>query len=144
VDKFHLALKTAFASEYAFTLKTQYYHWNVEGENFPQYHELFQNIYEEVYASIDPFAENIRKVGAYTPASFHRFSMLSQIDDETDILPAMAMIAQLYQDSERMVEILKILFDMCEELHQHGLSNFIADRMDAHQTHSWKLRSTLK
>ena len=144
MDKFHLALKTAFASEYAFALKTQYYHWNVEGENFPQYHKLFGKIYKEVFASIDPFAENIRKVGAYAPASFHRFSMLSQIDDETDILPAMAMIAELYKDSERMVEILKILFSMCEELNQHGLSNFIADRMDAHHTHCWMLRSTLK
>ncbi len=144
MDKFHLALKTAFASEYAFALKTQNYHWNVEGENFPQYHELFGNIYEEVFASIDPFAENIRKVGAYAPASFHRFSMLTEIDDETDILPAMGMISELYQDSERMVQIFKILFDICEEHHEHGLSNFIADRMDAHQKHSWMLRAILK
>jgi len=144
VDKFHLALKTAFASEYAFAIKAQNFHWNVEGPNFPQYHELFGKIYEEVYGSIDDFAENIRKVGTYTPASLQRFSMLSQIEDETQMLPAEQMLAELYEDSEKMAKMLKIVFDMSESLGEHGLSDFIAGRMDAHRKHSWMLRATLK
>lgn len=144
MDKFHLALKTAFASEYVFAIKSQNFHWNVEGPNFPQYHELFGKIYEEVFGSIDDFAENIRKVGTYTPASLQRFSMLTQISDETEMLPAEQMLAELYDDSEKMIKILKIVFDMSEELHFHGLSDFIAGRMDAHQKHSWMLRATLK
>lgn len=139
-----MALKTAFASEYAFAIKAQNFHWNVEGPNFPQYHELFGKIYGEVYGSIDDFAENIRKVGTYTPASFQRFSMLSQVQDETEIIPAEQMLSELYQDSEKMTKLLKIVFDMSESLHQHGLSDFIAGRMDAHQKHSWMLRATLK
>jgi len=34
-------LKVAFASEYAFYLKAQNFHWNIEGYLFPQYHEFF-------------------------------------------------------------------------------------------------------
>lgn len=142
--KYHLALKTAFASEFAFYLKAHYYHWNVEGINFKQYHELFGDIYEEVYSSIDTFAENIRKVGPYTPGSFRRFSMLSEIDDELDIPDAGAMIKELLMDSERMAEIFKITFQMAEQAGDHGLSNFLAERQDAHKKHSWMLRSTLK
>lgn len=144
MDKFHLALKTSFASEYAFAIKAQNFHWNVEGPNFPQYHELFGKIYEEAYGSIDDFAENIRKVGTYTPASLQRFSMLSRIEDETQMLPAEQMLAELYEDSEKMVKMLKIVFDMSESLGEHGLSDFIAGRMDAHRKHSWMLRATLK
>lgn len=144
MDKFHLALKTAFASEYVFAIKAQNFHWNVEGPNFPQYHELFGKIYEEVYGSIDDFAENIRKVGTYTPASLQRFSMLSQIEDETQMLPAEQMLSELYEDSEKMIKMLKIVFDMSESLGEHGLSDFIAGRMDAHRKHSWMLRATLK
>ena len=144
MEKYHLALKTAFASEYAFYLKAQNFHWNVEGPNFPQYHELFGKIYEEVGGIIDDFAENIRKVGTYVPASFSRFSMLSQVDDETEMLPAEQMLADLYSDSEKLVKIFKMVFDMCESMHDHGLSDFIAGRMDAHKKHSWMLRSTMK
>jgi starvation-inducible DNA-binding protein len=144
MDSLQQALKIAFASEYAFYLKAHYFHWNVEGPNFPQYHELFGNIYEEVYGSIDKFAEEIRATGAYTPGSFARFSVLSMIDDETDLLPAEAMLMELFQDSEKMKEMFRIVFGASEELGLHGLSDFLASRQDAHAKHSWMLRSTLK
>jgi starvation-inducible DNA-binding protein len=144
MDELQRALKIAFASEYAFALKSQNFHWNVEGPLFPQLHELFGKIYEEVYNSIDPFAENIRKIKAYTPASFTRFSVLSGVEDETEILPADAMIAELLDDSERMQEMFKIVFQASEELGEHGLSDFLAGRQDAHAKHSWMLRATLK
>ena len=61
MDDLKKAMKVAFASEYAFALKAQNFHWNVEGPLFPQLHELCGKIYDEAYASIDDFAENIRK-----------------------------------------------------------------------------------
>jgi len=144
MDELQRALKIAFASEYSFALKAQNFHWNVEGPLFPQLHELFGKIYEEVYGSIDAFAENIRKIKAYTPASYTRFSMLSGIEDETEILPADAMLAELLSDSDRMQEMFKIVFQASEELREHGLSDFLAGRQDAHAKHSWMLRATLK
>jgi starvation-inducible DNA-binding protein len=138
------ALKIAFASEYAFMVKAQNFHWNVEGIHFQQFHALFDTIYSEVQDNLDPFAENIRKIGAYTPASFQRFSVLSMVDDETQILPPEAMVSELLQDSEKLQEMFKIVFRAAEELGEHGLSNFLADRQDAHAKHSWMLRSTLK
>ena len=144
MDELKHAMKIAFASEYAFALKAQNFHWNVEGPLFPQLHTLFETIYSEVYGSIDAFAENIRKIGAYTPASFSRFSMLSVVKDETDILDPESMIHELFIDSEQLEEMFKIVFMAAEELGEHGLSNFLADRQDAHAKHSWMLRSTLK
>jgi len=138
------ALKIAFASEFSFYLKAHYFHWNVEGENFQQYHELFGGIYEEVYGNIDAFAENIRKANSYTPGSFERFSMLSKIDDETEILDARTMTSELLSDSEKMAEIFKLVFAMSEREGEHGLSDFLAGRQDAHRKHSWMLRATLK
>ena len=144
MDELKKAMKVAFASEYAFALKAQNFHWNVEGPLFPQLHELFGKIYDEAYGSIDDFAENIRKLGSYTPASFQRFSMLTQVEDELNMLEDRAMIAELLQDSDKMVKLLKIVFDLSEAAGEHGLSDFIAGRMDAHRKHSWQLRATLK
>lgn len=143
-NKYHLALKTAFASEYAFAIKAQNFHWNVEGASFPQLHELFDKIYTEVYGSIDTFAEQLRALELYTPASLQKFSMLSVVEDENDILQERTMVEELYQDSEKMANIFRITFTMAEDAGDHGLSNFLADRQDAHKKHSWMLRSTLK
>ncbi len=144
MDKFTNQLKIAFASQYAFAIKAQNFHWNVEGIDFYQKHKMFQKIYEETYGAVDDFAENIRKIKAYTPASLYRFSALSAVDDEVEVLEPQAMVAELLRDAEKMQEIMKVLFVEAEALGHHGLSNFLADRQDAFAKHAWFLRSTLK
>jgi starvation-inducible DNA-binding protein len=144
MDKFVNQLKIAFASQYAFAIKAQNYHWNVEGSDFYQLHNLFEDIYTEVYGAIDAFAENIRKIKAYTPASLYRFSALAAIDDEVEVLDPQAMVAELLRDAEKMQEIMKLLFQEAEDRGEHGLSNFLADRQDAFAKHAWFLRATAK
>jgi starvation-inducible DNA-binding protein len=143
-EKYHLALKTAFASEYAFAIKAQNFHWNVEGPLFVQLHELFERIYTEVYGSIDTFAEQLRALQVYAPASLQKFSMLSKVEDENAVPDWSSMLQELLADSDKMVNMFKIVFAMSEEAGDHGLSDFLAGRQDAHKKHSWMLRSSLK
>jgi starvation-inducible DNA-binding protein len=138
------ASKIAFSTEFAFYLKAANFHWNVEGKDFVQLHDLFGKIYEEVYDSIDDFAENIRKLGGYAPASFTRFSALSELEEEIEVLPPEQMVTTLLADSNSCVLIFKRVFDMAEASGEHGYSDFIAARMDAHRKHSWMLRATAK
>ena len=144
MDKFTNQLKIAFASQYAFALKAQNFHWNVEGADFYQLHLLFETIYEEVYGAVDAFAENIRKIKAYTPASLSRFSTLTEVSDEVEVLEPSAMVAELLNDAEKMQEIMKVVFAEAEARGEHGLSNFLADRQDAFAKHAWFLRATSK
>jgi starvation-inducible DNA-binding protein len=138
------AAKIAFASEFTFYLKAHFFHWNVEGINFRELHDLFGTIYEEVYDSIDDFAEKIRSLGAYAPGSNSRFNVLTQIEDETSVVPPEQMVHELLQDSDNMVLVLKRVYDIAEAEGEHGFSNFLAERMDAHRKHSWQLRATAK
>ena len=144
MDELQQAAKVAFATEYSFYLKAHNFHWNVEGSDFKQYHDLFGIIYEEVYGSIDAFAEQIRALGTYVPASYTRFSMLTQIDDETQILPRQAMVEALIVDNEKTVKILKLVFQQSEANQEFGFSDFIAGRIDAHRKHGWMLRASAK
>ena len=144
MEELHKAAKVAFASEYAFALKAQNFHWNIVGPDFLEYHDLFGKIYEEVYGSIDNFAEKIRALKTFTPASLSRFSMLSQIDDETQILNQDAMLVELADDNEKMVKLFKLVYQTSEQFNEYGFSNFLAERIDAHQKHGWMLTSSLK
>jgi starvation-inducible DNA-binding protein len=138
-------LKTLLATEYAFSLKAQLFHWNVEGPDFAQLHEFFGNLYEEVYNnSIDKTAEYIRALGDYAPGSYERFSELTLIKGQTKIPRARLMIEELLQDNDLMVNLLNEDFAVAEQENQQGIANFIAERIDAHQKHGWMLRSFLK
>ena len=144
MDELVQAMKKSLADTFAFYLKAQGFHWNVEGPNFPQYHALFDTIYNEVYGSIDQFAEEIRSLDAYAPASFARFSELTSLEDEIQILNAQGMLAKLLADNDVVLASLEQAYELAEVAHNHGLSNFLAERQDAHKKHAWQLKATLK
>ena len=139
------ALKTLLASNFAYYLKAQQFHWNVEGPDFAQLHEFFGNLYEEVYnGSIDRTAEYIRALGDYSPGSFERFAELSEIKGQTKIPRARLMIEELLANNNQLLELLNKCFAIAENENQQGIANFIAERIDAQQKHGWMLRSYLK
>ena len=139
------SLKILLATEYAFSLKAQLFHWNVEGPDFAQLHEFFGNLYEEVYNnSIDKTAEYIRALGDYAPGSYERFAELTIIKGQTKIPRARLMIEELLANNNQLLDLLNETFATAEQENQQGIANFIAERIDAQQKHSWMLRSFLK
>lgn len=138
------ALKTLLATEYAFVVKAQQFHWNVEGPDFGQLHKFFMMIYDDVYDAIDPTAEYIRALNEYTPGSFERFGELSRISGQTKIPRARLMLEELLANNQQMIELLNECFSSAESENQQGVMDFIAGRIDAHQKHAWMLRSYLK
>jgi starvation-inducible DNA-binding protein len=143
-EELQQAAKVAFATEFSFYLKAHEFHWNVEGIHFQEYHALFETIYTEVYGVIDEFAEKIRSLGAYAPGSLSKLSMLSRVDDENSVPDTGTMVAMLLEDSDKCCALFKIVYDVAERAGEHGFSNFLAERIDAHRKHSWMLRSSLK
>lgn len=137
-------LKILLATTNVLSIKAQNFHWNVEGDNFPQYHEFFSDYYSEVYSSIDRVAEYIRTLDAYTPGSLTRYAELSVIQDQVKIPRAVLMFQELYQDNGIMIELLNGIFISATEENKQGIANFIAERLDAHNKHAWMLRSILK
>lgn len=136
--------RISFASTFAFYLKAANFHWNVEGEDFYEYHLIFERIYNEVYDSIDTYAEFIRTIDGVTPAGLQLLSSLSGITDSTEPLTAMQMAEQLLADGIAILPILEDTYEKAEAAHEHGLSNFLAERLAAHKKHNWFLRASLK
>ena len=72
MDKLISAMKIVLGTTFALYSKTHGAHWNVEGPLFPAYHQLFGDLYTEIWASIDDIAEQIRQLDAYGPQSLER------------------------------------------------------------------------
>lgn len=143
MDKLIEAMKKVLADSFAMYLKAHYYHWNVEGPEFPQYHGLFDTIYSEVYGSIDTTSEEIRALNAYAPGSFSRFSSLTTIEDENTVPKAIEMVSRLAGDNQKVLTTLTTAQALAESIGEVGVSNYLQDRIDAHKKHAWMLRATL-
>jgi starvation-inducible DNA-binding protein len=119
MDELSQALKIVLANHYAFSLKAQNFHWNVEGPDFKQYHDLFGGIYDEVYGSVDTIAERVRTIGFYTPGSFRRYLELSQVEDQVEIPNARSMIEKLLADIGVLQSSIKVCYDLAEQNSNH-------------------------
>ena len=138
------SLKITLANNFALYLKAHYYHWNVEGPDFAQYHSFFGDFYEEVYGAVDTIAEQIRALNAYAPGSFERYLELSQISGEDRIIPASEMLRELEVANQTMITSLTASYHLADAAGELGLANFLQDRLDQHKKHAWMIRSFLK
>jgi starvation-inducible DNA-binding protein len=137
-------MKVVLATTFAFYLKAHNFHWNVEGPNFPQYHELFKGVYEDAWGAVDEIAERIRTLDAYAPGSMSRFSTLSAVDEQLNIPEAKKMVAELEQDNKIILGLLLKTQQMSEANGKFGLADYLQGRIDAHEKLGWMLRATGK
>jgi starvation-inducible DNA-binding protein len=138
------ALAITLSDLVTFSFITQGYHWNVIGSDFKEYHALFGELYGDVSGSIDPIAENILKLGFEAPYLLSDFQSMTRIRAERIVGgEPVQMVESLVQINEGLIEELKALFRLANELDEQGIANFTADRIDAHQKWQWQLKATL-
>ena len=136
------ALKETLANAVVLYFTAHRAHWNVTGPDFSEYHGLFGEIYEDIYGSIDPLAENIRKIRSFPP-NLNEMISLASISDDTNVSGARELASDLMLKNAGMVQLLKDVFMVANDANEQGIANFIAERIDMHEKWDWQLRSSL-
>jgi len=134
-------LKQVQATAFALAMKAQYYHWNVEGADFVQYHEFLGKLYAEISDSVDALAELVRTLNNYAPGAHRMLMDLSLVKDDDTVPAALEMLTRLRDDNEDMLNALRVCYQTAETAGQLGISNYLQDRIQAHEKHAWMLRS---
>lgn len=121
------------------------FHWNVEGKDFYEYHKFFDEIVSDTYDSIDPIAENIRKLGSKTKYKMSELLSIANIKESKDIpSTTIALTKELFVLNSSVIETLKKTFTIANKENEQGVANFIAERIDMHQKWSWFLKSSIE
>ena len=144
MESLQLSLQKTLADVFTMYFKAHTFHWNVEGPDFSQYHDLLGDIYEEVYGSIDLLGEQIRQIDAYTPTSLKQLLDLTVVSEEETVMPALQMIKSLMDTNSMVLASLMPSYRDADNASELGLANFLQDRITAHQKHAWMLKATLK
>ena len=137
-------LKTILGTNFALYLKSHGYHWNIEGANFPQYHDFLNGFYNDVFLQTDTLAEHLRALNSYAPGSLARMLELADLQEATNIPDAISMMRELAADNDRFMMHLRAGIVAAEGANEPAVSNFLQDLLDAHQKKGWMLRSIIK
>lgn len=136
------SLKEVLAHNVVLYFSAHRAHWNVQGPDFTEYHDLFGEIYEDTYGSIDPMAENIRKSGGF-PQTLSEMEDQAEFEDASDTTDARVLAEDLYNKNSAYIDVLKKSFNICNAENEQGIANFIAERIDAHQKWNWQLNASI-
>jgi starvation-inducible DNA-binding protein len=136
-------LSRFLSDSYLLYLKTQNFHWNVEGKEFASLHLLFEDQYKDLSTAVDTIAERIRALGMPAPGSFKEFSALSSIKEATDLPASDEMIRLLMQDNETASNIARELEEEADKYDDEVTKDMLITRMQKHDKNAWMLRSLL-
>ena len=138
------SMKVVLADTFGMFLKTWNFHWTCEGPHMPEYHQLFGDIYEELFGAVDAVAEQIRSLDEYSPGSYARFKELTTVEDEVKIPTSTVMIEKLLATNDQVIDSLNKAMEQAKIANNEGIINFLGGRLEIHGKHGWFLRATSK
>ena len=137
-------LRTLLADNVALGMKAHGYHWNVESDDFSQFHKFFEKIYENYDAATDNYAEWLRMMKAYAPYRLTDFFDQSTVGEPIIVGDPQPMLVDLYNEIE--IDITKLIEagKLANAMNEFGLANFFADRQAVSQKFCWQLRVSME
>jgi len=134
------ALNPLIADSYALYVKTKNFHWHLAGSHFRDYHLMFDEQADAIFASIDPLAERARRIGGTTIRSISHISHLQTIEDDNDeFVSPEDMIQRLIEDNRHMAAAQRPAIEVCEENRDTPTGNILQDILDQTEKRIWFL-----
>ena len=134
------AVNPLIADAFALYVKTKNFHWHLAGSHFRDYHLLFDEQADAIFASIDVMAERVRRVGGTTIRSISHISQLQTIeDDNNDFVPAGEMLKRLMEDNRHMAQMIREAIAVCDKQRDSATSNALQKILDLTERRTWFL-----
>lgn len=137
------SLATFLADSYILYLKTQNFHWNIEGDGFYFLHKMFKEQYEDLAEAVDVIAERIRGLKEVSPGTMKQFLKLTNLKEEVKIPNAKGMIKALLKDHETIIKTLRNKIKESSKEGDEGTADMYIERLRVHEKTAWILRSHL-
>lgn len=139
------ALKVVLADSFVMYFRAHSYHWNVEGSNFGEMHEFFGEIYEEMHGTVDTWAEQIRTLEEYAPASLMElYNYKTVAEDSQKPTSLNSMLLNIQANNSIMIANLDKLFQVATADNLQNIADVAAGRLDYHRKLAWMIKSYLK
>jgi starvation-inducible DNA-binding protein len=134
------AMNAVLADVFALYLKTKNFHWHLSGPHFRDYHLLFDEQADQIFAMTDAIAERVRKVGGSTVRSIGHIARMQRIrDNDADYVEPSDMLAELREDNKALTGRLREAHNVCEEFHDIATASLIEVWIDETERRSWFL-----
>ena len=140
VNQISDALRQLLADIFGLYLKTKSFHWHMAGRHFRDYHLLFDEQAEQIFAMTDDVAERARKIGGTTLRSIGEIARRQRLrDNDQENLTARSMVSELRDDNARLTGFLREAHELCAKHNDVASTSLIETWIDQTERRTWFL-----
>jgi starvation-inducible DNA-binding protein len=134
------ALNGILADAFALYMKTKNFHWHVSGPHFRDYHLLLDEQAAEIFASTDPLAERVRKIGGMTLRSIADIASNQSLEDNNeDYVGPAEMLRELMADNKKVAAAMRDAHKVADEHEDVATASLLENFIDATEKRTWFL-----
>jgi len=134
------ALNALLADMFALYVKTKNFHWHVSGPHFRDFHLLLDEQADQIFATTDPIAERVRKIGGTTLRSIGQIVQLKRlIENDADFVTPRDMLAELREDNKQLTAEMRRTHALCDEHGDVATASLIEVWIDEAERRTWFL-----
>ena len=134
------ALNALLADMFALYVKTKNFHWHVSGPHFRDYHLLLDEQADQIFATTDPIAERVRKIGGTTLRSVGQIAAQKRLlDNDAAYVTPLDMLAELREDNKQVTSELRRTHALCDEHQDVATASLIEVWIDEAERRTWFL-----
>src|SRR5215510_9316568 len=134
------ALNILLADMFALYLKTKNFHWHISGPHFRDYHLLLDEQGEQIFATTDPLAERVRKIGGRTLRSIGHIAKLQRIEDnDEEFVTPLDMLRELMNDNKAVVKSMREAHEVADRHDDVATTSLLETFIDAAEKRTWFL-----
>ncbi len=134
------ALNGLLADAFALYLKTKNFHWHVSGPHFRDYHLMLDEQADQIFATTDPLAERVRKIGGKTLRSIGNIAAVQSLkDNDEDFVAPRDMLLELMEDNKKVAEAMRDAHKLCDDHEDVATASLLEVYIDETERRTWFL-----
>ncbi|HEY6341697.1 MAG TPA: DNA starvation/stationary phase protection protein [Bryobacteraceae bacterium] len=134
------AMNGILADVFALYIKTKNFHWHMSGPHFRDYHLLFDEHADQLFAMTDGIAERVRKIGETTIRSIGHIARNQRVlDNDAEYVEPEDMLEELMEDNKTLVARLREAHNVCEDGRDVATASLIEVWIDETERRAWFL-----
>lgn len=120
------------------------FHWNIEGRDFFQLHEKFEELYNEAAETIDGIAERIKILNGAPYHSFADYLEHSGVKPSTNVSKGDEAVRLTLSATETILSQLNATLEAAEKGNDEGTASMVSGLIESTEKQIWMLKAYLK
>ncbi|NND32136.1 MAG: DNA starvation/stationary phase protection protein [Saprospiraceae bacterium] len=132
-------LNTLLSCYHVYYQNLRSFHWHVEGQNFFDMHNLFEEMYNDAKIKIDEIAERILTIRYKPISTLSAYLKYSKVEEAKAELSDQEMIDTVLENHKQIIHCMRDTLQVASESKDEGTIDLIAGFLADLEKRSWML-----